>query len=87
MLHSLDIAADCFRSYIWKPPEGFSDIECLELVSALDTANKATIQFLQGEIDEETFLDTKEWAHGLENMDDFIESAEENVELFLPGFL
>lgn len=88
MPHSLEnVAADCFRSYIWKPPEGFSEAECLELVSALDTANRATTQFLQGKIDEETFLDIKEWAHGLEEMDEFIESAKQNIELVLPGVL
>ncbi|MEG4273808.1 MULTISPECIES: hypothetical protein [unclassified Microcoleus] len=89
MPHNVNIETleNCFRSYIWKPPEGFSDAECLELVGALDTANKATTQFLRGEIDEETFLDIKEWAHGLEEMDDFIESAEDNIELLLPGLL
>ena len=84
---NVDVVEDCFRSYIWKPPEGFSETECAELVKALDSANKATTQFLQGEIDEETFLDIKEWAHGLENIDKFIEDAEENIELVLPGFL
>lgn len=89
MLHSVSVETleNCFRSYIWKPPEGFSEAECFELVGALDIANKATTQFLKGEIDEETFLDIKEWAHGLEAIDDFIESAEDNIELFLPGIL
>ncbi|MEG4294223.1 hypothetical protein Q5692_35715 [Microcoleus sp. C2C3] len=77
---------DCFRSYLWKPPEGFSDTECVELIKILDTANRATSRFLKGEIDEETFLDIKEWAHGTETIDDFIESAEENIDFFLPGF-
>lgn len=78
---------DCFRSYLWKPPEGFSQTECESLIETLDKANRATTRFLKGEIDEETFLDIKEWAHGLEAIDDFIESAEDNIELFLPGIL
>lgn len=87
MILNVETVENCFQSYIWKPPEGFSDVECLELVTALDIANKATGQFLRGEIDEETFLDIKEWAHGLGEMDEFIESAQENIELVLPGFL
>ncbi|MEG4133248.1 hypothetical protein QUA41_30575 [Microcoleus sp. Pol11C1] len=84
MILNLEAIGDCFRSYIWKPPEGFSDSECLDLIEKLDTANKATTWFLNGEIAEEEFLDIKEWAHGLEAIDEFIESAEENLELLLP---
>lgn len=84
---SIETVENCFRSYIWKPPEGFSESECLEVVAALDIANRATTQFLQGEIDETTFLDIKEWAHGLQEMDEFIESSEQNVELILSGGL
>lgn len=87
MLLDFDCVEDCFRSYIWKPPEGFSEEECHQLVKVLDAANHATTQFLRGEIDEETFLDIKEWAHGLENIDEFIESSEDNIELLLPQFL
>lgn len=87
MPHNIELIENCFRSYIWKPPEGFSDSECMELVEILDTANRATTQFLRGQIDEETFLDIKEWAHGAENIDQFIEDAQEDIELFLPGIL
>jgi hypothetical protein len=87
---SLDIdiigIEDCFRSYIWKPPEGFSDSECQDLIKALDAANKATGQFLRGEIDEDEFIQIKEWAHD-GNIDEFLESAEENLDLILPGLL
>jgi hypothetical protein len=74
---------DCFRSYIWKPPEGFTKSECQELCAKLDFANRATSRFLDGEINEEEFLDIKEWAHGNGEMDGFIESAKSNLDLVL----
>lgn len=76
---------DCFQSFIWKPPEGFTESECWDLCEKLDFANKATSRFLKGEIDEDEFIDIKEWAHG--DADEFIESAEANLEVFFPDLI
>jgi hypothetical protein len=77
---------DLILPTIYCPPlEGATDEEIQVFLARYHQAVEATMNFVAGNLDEETFLDTVEYA-GME-MDSYLETGEENLEYRFGNYL